>query len=101
MHNKGQGVPQDFKEAVHWLKLAAAQGNARAQNNLAGNYALGDGLLEDLVKAHMWANLATMNGSKKGAELRDLIAKSMTQSQIVEAQKMARECLARDYKMCN
>ena len=31
---KGQGVPQDYAEAVKWYRLAAEQGNADAQYNL-------------------------------------------------------------------
>lgn len=31
----GHGVPQNYYTAVHWLKLAAAQGNATAQHNLS------------------------------------------------------------------
>ena len=31
---------------------------------------------------------------------RDIIAKQMTPSQIAEAQKLARECVAKDYKGC-
>ena len=30
MYENGQGVPQDYKEAVRWYGLAAAQGNATA-----------------------------------------------------------------------
>ena len=31
----GYGVEQDYEEAVKWWRLAAEQGNAEAQNNLA------------------------------------------------------------------
>ena len=31
MYQNGQGVPQDYKTAVKWFKLAAEQGNAYAQ----------------------------------------------------------------------
>jgi len=34
MYQKGQGVPQDNKEAVKWLRLSAEQRNERAQDNL-------------------------------------------------------------------
>jgi hypothetical protein len=34
MYEKGQGVPQDYKEAVKWYRLAAEQGYADAQTNL-------------------------------------------------------------------
>ena len=31
-YHNGEGVEQDFAEAVKWFRLAAAQGNAQAQN---------------------------------------------------------------------
>ena len=34
MYAKGDGVPQDYKEAVKWFRLSAEQGNAKAQSNL-------------------------------------------------------------------
>ena len=41
MYARGQGVPQDYAEAVKWYRLAADQGDARAQNNLGVMYANG------------------------------------------------------------
>ena len=35
MYLEGYGVPQDYKEAVKWWKLAAEQRHERAQFNLA------------------------------------------------------------------
>src|SRR4029450_8402071 len=35
---KGQGVPQDYAEALKWFRLAAAQGNASAQHHLGQLY---------------------------------------------------------------
>ena len=34
IYAKGQGVMQDYKEALKWYKLAAEQGYVMAQNNL-------------------------------------------------------------------
>jgi hypothetical protein len=48
----------------------------------------------------MWFNLAGMTGIKLAIDNRDLIAKKMPQQQITEAQKLAKECLARNYKGC-
>ena len=35
MYFSGEGVPQDEAEAVRWFRLAATQGYAPAQSNLA------------------------------------------------------------------
>ena len=100
MYDKGQGVLQDYKEAVKWYTLSAEQGHAKAQYNLGHMYDNGEGILQDFVKAHMWANISASNGNKNGAELRDMVADDMTPSQIEKAQDLARECVAKNYKGC-
>ena len=93
-------LDKDYTEAVKWYKLAAAQGNAEAQFNLGVMYYEGRGVAQDYVIAHLWLNLAAAQGNKNAEGNRDLVAKKMTQLQIAEAQKLARECLARKYKGC-
>ena len=41
MYANGQGVPQDYQEAVKWFRKAAEQGYASAQYNLGLSYANG------------------------------------------------------------
>jgi TPR repeat protein len=77
MYRNGRGVPQDDAEAVRWYRMAAEQGFAVAQYNLALTYAKGRGVPRDYVMAH-----------EKAARL-------MTPAQIAEAQKLAREWLAK------
>ena len=69
-----------------------------AQNNLGVMYALGKGVIQDWVYAHMWGNIAASNGD--GGQLRDLAAKQMTPSQLEKAQDLARECVRKKYKGC-
>ena len=91
---------QDYKKAVKWYTLAAEQGHADAQSNLGAFYGLGLGVLQASVNAHMWANIAASNGEESAIELRNIIAKEMTPSQLENAQDLARECVAKDYKGC-
>ncbi|MBL8552577.1 MAG: SEL1-like repeat protein [Hyphomonadaceae bacterium] len=49
----------------------------------------------DLVRAHMWFNLAAMRGSEAAKECRRELADQMTQNQIADAQRAAREWLSR------
>ena len=100
MYEKGKGVPQDDKEAARLYRLAAEQGYADAQGNLGVLYAFGNGIIKDYVYAHMWGNIASMNGNDLGALLRDDFAEKMTSSQIEEAQRLARECVKKNYKGC-
>ena len=88
-------------EAVHWWTLSAKQGNANSQGSLAAVYGLGQGVLQDYVTGHMWANLAAANGSELEAAFRGLLADQMTGEQIAEAQHRARVCMDSNYTDCN
>ena len=62
MYVKGEGVPQDFKQAEYWFFLAAEQGHAQAQHNLGVMYAEGQGVPLDFKEAVQWYQLAAMQG---------------------------------------
>ena len=51
---KGNGVPQDYKEAVKWYTKSAEQGFADAQCNLASCYHKGEGVSQDIEEAVKW-----------------------------------------------
>ena len=100
MYEEGQGVPQDYKEAVRWFRIVAEQGNERGQSALANRYFYGQGVIKDIVYAHMWKNIAASNGEADAREHLKIIEKEMTASQIEEAQRLARECVKKNYKGC-
>ena len=100
MYDEGEGVPEDDKEAVRWYKLAAEQGQAKAQYNLGLMYALGKGVPQDRVYAHMWWNIAALTGDDSAKKNKKIVEKKMTSSQIEEAQRLARECVKKNYKGC-
>jgi uncharacterized protein len=100
MYERGNGVIQDYAEAVKWYRLAAEQGYAGAQNNLGVMYEFGDGVLQDNTMAHMWYNIASANGDDKSGEWRDELAGQMTSTAIEKAQAMARECMSSGYTKC-
>jgi hypothetical protein len=52
--SNGRGVPQNNAEALKWLRLAAAQGDAEAQNNLGSMYGSGRGVPQDYAEALKW-----------------------------------------------
>ena len=101
MYEKGQGVAQDYKEAVRLYRLAAKQNNYKAQANLGAMYYAGKGVLQDYVRAHMWFNIAAIGGDNETANNRDLLARTMTAQQIEKAQRMARECMDRNFTKCD
>ena len=79
MYANGRGVLKDEAEAVRWYRLAAEQGDADAQFSLGVMYANGLlGVLKDSVLAHMWSNIAGVNGNEAARELRDSLERDMT-----------------------
>ena len=95
LYANGQGVQQDYTQAIQWYRKAAEQGSVYAQFNLGFMYANGQGVPQDYVEAHKWVNLAAARASgadqKRFADGRDALAKKMTPAQVAEAQKRARE----------
>jgi len=100
--NKGFTAAQsgDFATALREWKPLAEQGVASAQFNLGFMYGEGQGVLQDHMIAHMWENLAAAQGNKPAAKNREITAKKMTPADLSIAQRLARECLARNYKNC-
>ena len=90
MYYNGQGVQQDYPEAAKWTRKAAEQGYAPAQAHLGVLYWNGQGVPQDVVLAYMWLSLAAANEPDAVRE-RDLAASQMTQDEIAEAQRLARD----------
>jgi uncharacterized protein len=106
LYESGRGVPKDYVQAAKWYKKAAAQGNAAAQLQLGILYLVGRGVPQDYVRAYImwWSYLIAANstGDEQGlaAILRHNVAPSMTPAQIAEAQRLAQQCQAQQFKGC-
>lgn len=54
IYDTGNGIPQDYGEAVRWYRKAAEQGHATGQNNLGAMYMDGTGVPQDGGEALKW-----------------------------------------------
>jgi TPR repeat protein len=81
--------------------LAADQGHANAQFNLAMMYQYGIGITQDYMRAYMWFDLASSEDESNGAKNRDIVASRMTPQQLQQTQVMSRDCQARKLKECD
>ncbi|WP_455512162.1 tetratricopeptide repeat protein [Neisseria lactamica] len=68
MYENGQGVRQDYVQAVQWYRKASEQGDAQAQFNLGVMYAEGRGVRQDLALAQEWYGKACQNGDQKACD---------------------------------
>lgn len=62
MYVKGDGVSQDYAEAVTWFRKAAEKGNANAQSGLGSMYADGLGVTQSYAEAVKWYRKAAEQG---------------------------------------
>ena len=67
-------------------------------SNLGLMYANGRGVPEDDVQAYAWFSIVAAQGNEKAKKYKGIIEKKMTRSQVAEAQKLARECVEKNYK---
>ena len=68
MYEDGQGVRQDYAQAVQWYRKAAEQGLAEAQYNLGVMYAKGEGVRQNYKIAKGWFGKACDNGLQRGCD---------------------------------
>ena len=76
-------------------EVAAAGGTPDALFELGLMYCAGRDVELDLVAAHKWFNLAATRGNPDARRYRMELADEMSKTQVAEAQKQAREWLAR------
>jgi len=62
LYTNGEGVPQDYKEAVRLYRAAAEQGHAGAQKSLGDMYDDGSGVSQDYKEAVRWWRAAAEQG---------------------------------------
>ncbi len=62
MYCKGEGVVQNYKEAIKWCTKVAEQGYAHAQFNLGLMYYFGEGVEQDYKEAVKWCTKAAAQG---------------------------------------
>lgn len=64
MLHDGEGMAQDYGQALKWLRKAADAGDAGAQDLLGIMYAEGHGVRPDPAEALRWCKVAAANGSR-------------------------------------
>jgi TPR repeat protein len=104
MYAYGDGVEKDDAQAVKWFRLAVEQGDAAAQSNLGDLYRTGRGVAQDHLLAFMWLDLAAqrLRGAQEQHAVtnREIVARILSAEQVAQAQEMARQCEARNFKDC-
>jgi len=93
MHANGWGVAMNDAAAAGFYRLAAGNGIVEAQAALGYCYKHGAGVEKDLVKAHIWFDIAAHHDDLSAASERDGVAERLTEEQIFSAQRSALQWL--------
>ena len=88
MYRNGQGVPQNYTQAVTWYKKAAEQGHVSAQLNLGIMYGTGRGIPQNYKIAYILFNLAASNGDADATKNRNIAAAKLSPATIEDAQRI-------------
>jgi Sel1 repeat len=99
MYSHGQGVPQDYTEAVLWYRKAAEQGDPNGEDGLGFMYYRGQGVPQDYSKAAYWYREAADQGDAKGEDGLALMyfrGKGVPQN-YAEALRWLRKAVDQDY----
>jgi len=94
MYDDGEGVKQDFKQALVWYRKAAEQGNASAQENMGMMYGQGQGVSKNIVAAYALFSVSAANDEASddaALESSKELATKMTAKEINAAKKIIQE----------
>ena len=100
MYDNGEGVPENYAEAVKWYRLAAEQGLTVAQHNLALMYVRGAGVPENYLTAYVWWSVAAARGMESAKDAIENLKYRLTNEQLAQGQTLASKCFESSFKDC-
>ena len=86
-----EGVPEDDRETIHWVRLAAEQGRAEGSVHVGMLYTHGNDIPVDLVLAYLWYDLSAAEGVEIMRRNMEIMERVMTRGQIAEARRLGHE----------
>ena len=90
----------DYQTALLGAKLLVPDADKDAFYVLGAMYAKGLGVLQHYKTAHMWLNIAALNGSAEAVSLRDEVQTNMSMADVTAAQDLAMKCIQSAYSDC-
>jgi len=100
MYKRGEGVAQNYNEAMSWYYAAAKQNNGVAQAALGAMYVDGKGAPADLREAYKWYYLAEKNKAPFSSETLSWIESQLTELEVSEAKKLSDLCMSSSFEDC-
>jgi uncharacterized protein len=100
LYFRGPFFPQNYNEAIRWLRVGAGQGTPDAQSTLAREYWTGSRVLQDKIKAYVWFSMAVMQGDAEFVSDRDDIEAQLSIGELSIARELATRCWDSDFQDC-
>lgn len=100
LYRTGKGVAPNAQQAMQWLQRAAQGRHGGALSNLGGEYARGQTVREDKVKALALFMLAQAQGADVGGTNAQTLARTLSAAQITQAQTLAQGCHTGSMQPC-
>lgn len=99
LYANGTGVEADDAKAFELFNQTASQGNPVGMFAVGQSYALGVHTERDLKQAHAFFNLAASRGHPEAATAREAVAEQLSESDLREAQSIARNWKSAEVKV--
>lgn len=100
LYRTGRGVPADARQSLQWLRRAAAGNYPEALSNLGGEYAKGQMLAQDKVRALALFYLAQAAGLSEAGTNAQVVARNLTPAQVAQGQDLALRCTREGLPLC-
>lgn len=73
LYKNGEGVEQNYQEALKWYKKSAEQGNVDSQVILGALHYVGQGVAQDKIMAYEWWSKAASQGNEAAQKSLDML----------------------------
>ena len=95
MYREGEGLFQDYKEAVKWYTKSADQGYALAAFNLGAMYGNGEGVPQNYAEAAYWLSIAEIGGYAEAYQHRQKFEQDLPRIERQRIQSLVNERIAK------
>ena len=100
MYYKGEGISKNYSKAMNLFLDASFMGHPASQINVGNMFYFGEGVGKNYPKAHMWWSFAKEKGGDAAFSNLTMIENKMTNSQLLEAQKLYNNCQQKTLLEC-
>jgi TPR repeat protein len=92
LYRAGRGVPADPRASLQWLRRAAGGNYPEALSNLGGEYAKGQAVAQDKVRALALFYLAEARGLNAARTNAQVVGRMLTPAQLAQGRELALRC---------